>query len=72
MARRRKNPEVIDAEIVEPPGALVKSAPPRPTVIVVQAEPLRQEPARSTLKPDLADELLGEFVDALRRAIRRW
>lgn len=71
MARRR-NPQVIDAELVDAPGALVKTDPPRPTVIVVQAEPLHPQPAGPTLKPDLADELLGEFVDALRRAIRRW
>lgn len=76
MARRRREPrtEFVDAEIVEP------SDPGQPQVIqriIVVSPPDAPEPLRKNAPPDtlrvetLGDQLLGEFVNALRRAIRR-
>jgi hypothetical protein len=73
LGRRRRNPSVIDAEIIDQPGPTVRAAPtPPPTVIVVPSEPLRRSRGGDNLKPgDPAANLLDEFVDALCRAIRR-
>lgn len=76
MARRRREPrtEFVDAEIIEPTDPrqpqviqriIVADGPPEP-------EPLRKTGAPDTLRVEaLGDQLLGEFVNALRRAIRR-
>ena len=76
MARRRRETrtEFVDAEIVEPSDfqqpqviqrIIVVDRPPEP-------EPLRKNGRPDTLRAEaLGDQLLGEFVNALRRAIRR-
>lgn len=80
MARRRR---YIDAEIVEPgsemaplpPAQLPPATAGQRMVIVVPVEPiapLRKNGAADNLKAEaLGEQLLGEVVQALRRAIRR-
>lgn len=75
MARRRREPrtEFVDAEIIEP------TDPRQPQVIqrIIVADSSPPQPLRKNAPPDtlrveaLGDQLLGEFVNALRRAIRR-
>lgn len=77
MARQRR---YIDAEIIEPgsemaplpPAQLPPATAGQRMVIVVPVEPLRKNGVADNLKAEaLGEQLLGEFVNALRRAIRR-
>lgn len=77
MARQRR---YIDAEIIDPgsemaplpPAQLPPATAGQRMVIVVPVEPLRKNGAADNLKAEaLGEQLLGEVVNALRRAIRR-
>ena len=61
--KRRRNPNVIDAEIIEPSAPLVA-----PTVLIVP--PLQESPAASTLTiDDLAQKVVTTVTDAICKAI---
>lgn len=62
MARRR-NPDVIDAEILEPSRPIQP-----PTVLIVP--PLQERPAASTLTiDDLAQKAVAKVMDAICKVI---